>query len=64
MVEGGGGGDVREVGAVEVYACKEALGCEVGEVDGCVDADGGEGGGVGEVLGVGRGEEGELWEGG
>jgi hypothetical protein len=34
---------VGEDGAFEDYACGEAAGDEVGEVDGCVYADGGDG---------------------
>ena len=46
VVVEGAGGDVGEDGALEVHACAEAEGDEVGEVDGGVDADGGEGRGV------------------
>lgn len=64
MVGVGGGGDVREDGAVEGDAGGEVEGEEVGEVEGGVYADGGEGGGGVEACALGGGEEVELWEGG
>jgi hypothetical protein len=61
VVEGGGGGDVGEDGAFEDYAAADALAEKVGEVDGCVDADGGEGGAVVAARGTfGGGEDAEL----
>ena len=60
MMRVGGFGDMFEDSALKVDAGFEALGEDVGEVDGCVDADGGEGGGVVEALGFGFGEEVEL----
>ena len=60
VVQGAGGGYVREVCALEMDAGGEALGCEVGEVDGCVYADGGEGGSVIETFTVLGGQDVEL----
>lgn len=44
MVRSGDGCDVGESGAFEDHAGSETAGDEVGKVDGCVDADGCEGG--------------------
>ena len=43
VVRGCGGGDVGEFGAGEDDAGGEAAGFQPGEVEGCVNADGGEG---------------------
>ena len=51
MAGAGGVGDVGEDAALEVHASGEAPGDEVGQVEGGVDADGGEGVAVVEVGG-------------
>lgn len=61
MVVRGCLGDVRDDSAADYGAVGETLGEEPGEVDGCVDADGGEGGAaVAVARDFGFGEDAEL----